>query len=145
MTPENLHFFFSLSLWVWHLRRGWHIPITSKPILLNPRVLPISSDPGGPKERHQQLLLNTPLQRAGTRSEIAHVVLFTVSPAGSLITGETIIADGGARLGKGTSMASSMAMLEQINREGGGRRAQSKMWIQTLILVLCYNIMLLPV
>lgn len=37
-----------------------------------------------------------PLGRVGTKEEIANIVLFVASEAGSLISGETIVADGGA-------------------------------------------------
>ncbi|KAI0218295.1 Peroxisomal 2,4-dienoyl-CoA reductase [Lamellibrachia satsuma] len=37
-----------------------------------------------------------PLGRVGTKVEVANIVLFVASEAGSLISGETIVADGGA-------------------------------------------------
>jgi NAD(P)-dependent dehydrogenase (short-subunit alcohol dehydrogenase family) len=40
-----------------------------------------------------------PLQRWGTKDEIAEIALFLASPAAALITGATIVADGGQVLG----------------------------------------------
>ena len=39
-----------------------------------------------------------PIGRWGTKAEIGHTVLFLASEAGSLVTGETIVADGGSWL-----------------------------------------------
>ena len=64
-----------------------------------------------------------PLQRGGTRAEIGHIVLFLTSPAGSLITGETIVADGGSWMGGANSMHD--VAIRMGNQPGG--RVQSKM------------------
>ncbi|XP_074648128.1 peroxisomal 2,4-dienoyl-CoA reductase [(3E)-enoyl-CoA-producing]-like [Tubulanus polymorphus] len=47
---------------------------------------------------------NIPLQRAGKRNEIANAVLFLLSDGGSLITGETVVIDGGQNLSSPNSM-----------------------------------------
>ncbi|KAK7498506.1 hypothetical protein BaRGS_00010166 [Batillaria attramentaria] len=49
-------------------------------------------------EMREKLEKNIPVQRMGQREDIANVCLSTVSRAGELLTGTTIIADGGAWL-----------------------------------------------
>lgn len=44
---------------------------------------------------------SVPLQRAGTPEEVAALIAFIASPAGSYMTGETILLDGGYALGPG--------------------------------------------
>lgn len=46
----------------------------------------------------EQFAKNIPIQRPGERVDIADVCLFTVSKAAQLLTGTTIIADGGSWL-----------------------------------------------
>lgn len=53
------------------------------------------------EEITKKLERSIPLQRFGRVDEIANVALFLVSGAGSLIHGETIVADGGAWLARG--------------------------------------------
>jgi NAD(P)-dependent dehydrogenase (short-subunit alcohol dehydrogenase family) len=51
-----------------------------------------------PKEAGDLLRKRVPLQRWGTKDEIAQAVLFLVSPAGSFMTGSTLLMDGGTAL-----------------------------------------------
>jgi len=63
---------------------------------------PISDTEGfrrlGGKAIKQEYINSIPIQRVGTREDIANTVLYTVSDAGQLLTGTVIIADGGAWL-----------------------------------------------
>ena len=47
------------------------------------------------EEQRQDLLAQIPLQKLGTTSDVAHVVLFLASPAGAYVTGETVHVNGG--------------------------------------------------
>ncbi|MBI4248228.1 MAG: SDR family oxidoreductase [Elusimicrobia bacterium] len=49
----------------------------------------------------QRVLQRIPLKRFGTEDDVADLVLFLVSPLGKNITGEVVVSDGGAWLGKG--------------------------------------------
>lgn len=51
-----------------------------------------------PGEATEQLKKGVPLQRYGTIDEIADAVLYLVSPAGSYVTGATLLVDGGTSL-----------------------------------------------
>lgn len=51
-----------------------------------------------------------PLQRVGERVDIGHAVLFLASDAGSLVTGTTLIADGGSILTSRTDVGSLLKM-----------------------------------
>jgi len=57
----------------------------------------------------QQLV---PLERAATASDIANVVIFLSSKAGSYITGQSVVADGGLSLGEQFGVARKVANLE---------------------------------
>ena len=50
----------------------------------------------GPAEGLDGLVQSLPLRRAGRREDVANGVLFLASDAASFITGETLVADGGA-------------------------------------------------
>ena len=50
---------------------------------------------GVQRERVERMLSHVPLGRPGTVEEIAHSVLFFVSPASSYITGQNLCVDGG--------------------------------------------------
>lgn len=54
-----------------------------------------------PKGMREKMLDAIPLKRMGTIDEIADLALFLCSDAARLITGETVVADGGAWLGNG--------------------------------------------
>ena len=43
----------------------------------------------------RSILDRIPLGRAGTLDEVAHAVLFLASPAAALVTGSSLLADGG--------------------------------------------------
>ena len=51
---------------------------------------------GADQEAVEHLTACIPLQRIGTRTEIAESCLFLASPVSSLITGVVLVADGGA-------------------------------------------------
>ena len=53
------------------------------------------SEEGIQKERVERMLSHIPLGRPGTVEEIAHVVLFFVTPESSYITGQNLCVDGG--------------------------------------------------
>ncbi|XP_064644810.1 peroxisomal 2,4-dienoyl-CoA reductase [(3E)-enoyl-CoA-producing]-like [Lineus longissimus] len=72
---------------------------------------------GNQMKDHERII---PIGRCGEKVEIADSVLFLVSDAASLITGETIIADGGSWL----SAPNSMALM--MDRLGGGRNSLKK-------------------
>jgi len=52
----------------------------------------------GGKKISDDLLKSIPVQRVGRREDIANTVLYIVSDAAQLLTGTTIIADGGSWL-----------------------------------------------
>ncbi|KAH3860706.1 peroxisomal 2,4-dienoyl-CoA reductase [(3E)-enoyl-CoA-producing]-like [Dreissena polymorpha] len=52
----------------------------------------------GGKAMTREYVENIPIQRVGTREDIANTVLYVVSDAAKLLTGTTIIADGGSWL-----------------------------------------------
>ena len=49
-----------------------------------------------PEETRAQWVSSIPLGRFGTVDEVSEVITFLASPAGSYITGTTIVIDGGA-------------------------------------------------
>uniref|UniRef100_UPI00398F557D peroxisomal 2,4-dienoyl-CoA reductase [(3E)-enoyl-CoA-producing] n=1 Tax=Pristiophorus japonicus TaxID=55135 RepID=UPI00398F557D len=54
-----------------------------------------------------------PLQRAGTKTEIAHGVLYLVSPAASYVTGTSLVIDGGHWLTSANNMSAMQALLQK--------------------------------
>jgi peroxisomal 2,4-dienoyl-CoA reductase len=66
---------------------------------------------------HERII---PIGRCGERVEIANSVLFLVSDAASLITGDTIIVDGGSWL----STPNSMGLI--MERLSGGKNSLKK-------------------
>ena len=66
------------------------------------------TSPGGSRLKEgptrDQFLQNIPIQRMGKRVEIGDVCLYTVTRGGELLTGTTIIADGGSWLTGSNSM-----------------------------------------
>ncbi|XP_048465431.1 peroxisomal 2,4-dienoyl-CoA reductase [(3E)-enoyl-CoA-producing] isoform X4 [Rhincodon typus] len=57
-----------------------------------------------------------PLQRVGTKSEVAHGVLYLVSPAASYVTGATLIIDGGHWLTGANNLSVMQALLQKSAR-----------------------------
>lgn len=64
-----------------------------------------------------------PLQRAATSDDIANVVIFLSSNAGSYITGQSIVADGGLSLGEQFGVAKKIMRSKQLKSEDLDRRA----------------------
>ncbi|XP_038676665.1 peroxisomal 2,4-dienoyl-CoA reductase isoform X1 [Scyliorhinus canicula] len=62
---------------------------------------------------HEKLI---PLQRVGTKLEIAHGVLYLVSPAASYVTGTSLIIDGGHWLTGVNNMPAMQALLQKSAR-----------------------------
>jgi peroxisomal 2,4-dienoyl-CoA reductase len=52
----------------------------------------------GGKNINDEFVKAIPVQRLGKREDIGNTVLYITSPAGELLTGTTVIADGGAWL-----------------------------------------------
>ena len=68
---------------------------------------------GGAHEAARDLLsTQIPLQRAGTRTEIAEAAVFLASPLSSYITGSVLVVDGGEWLTGGRTMASVYEVLQ---------------------------------
>ncbi|XP_072415769.1 peroxisomal 2,4-dienoyl-CoA reductase [(3E)-enoyl-CoA-producing] isoform X1 [Chiloscyllium punctatum] len=57
-----------------------------------------------------------PLQRVGTKSEVAHGVLYLVSPAASYVTGATLVIDGGHWLTGANNLSVMQALLQKSAR-----------------------------
>lgn len=53
-----------------------------------------------------------PLQRVGTKTEIAHGVLYLVSPAASYVTGTSLVIDGGQWLSGANNMSVMLGLLQ---------------------------------
>lgn len=56
-----------------------------------------------------------PLQRLGTRLDIAQAALFLVSDAASYVTGHTLVVDGGSWMNHPNSLSSSMELLKAVS------------------------------
>lgn len=69
---------------------------------------------GGPVAG-KKLDASVPLQRLGTRLDIAQAALYLVSDAASYVTGQTLVVDGGSHMNHINSMASSMELLKALS------------------------------
>ena len=63
-----------------------------------------------------------PLQRAASAGDIANVVIFLSSNAGSYITGQSIVTDGGLSMGEQFGVARKIMTGNESKREGRGSR-----------------------
>lgn len=70
----------------------------------------------GGKTISKQYMQNIPVQRVGTREDIANTVLYVVSDAAQLLTGTTIIADGGAWLTNDNSLVRIRQMVDMQSK-----------------------------
>lgn len=61
-----------------------------------------------------EFVKNIPIQRVGTREDIANTVLYVVSDAAQLLTGTTIIADGGNWLTSDNSAVKLKGLLKHL-------------------------------
>ncbi len=61
-------------------------------------------------DAHQKLAQALPLQRFGTRDDIANMALFLASPAASYVTGSIMVCDGGQSLLGGAVLLQAMGM-----------------------------------
>lgn len=69
--------------------------------------------PGGAHEAARDLLSSQiPLQRSGTRTEVAEAAVFLASPLSSYVTGSVLVVDGGEWLTNGRTMASMYDVLQ---------------------------------
>ncbi|OQS01141.1 peroxisomal 2,4-dienoyl-CoA reductase [Achlya hypogyna] len=65
-----------------------------------------------------------PLRRVGTKTEIAQIALFLVSPGGANITGHTIVADGGHHIYRDPPMPHEMVTEWSRDRETNARKSK---------------------
>lgn len=69
--------------------------------------------PGGAHEAaHDLLSSQIPLQRSGTRTEVAEAAVFLASPLSSYVTGSVLVVDGGEWLTNVMTMASMYGVLQ---------------------------------
>jgi len=69
-----------------------------------PGVFPSKMTAFGLTKHHDSFVRNQPTGRVGMPQDMAGTVLFLVSPAGAHVTGAQIALDGGALLGRGSSL-----------------------------------------
>ena len=67
----------------------------------------------GGKIFNKELEMGIPIQRIGTRQDIGDTVLYAVSDAAQLLTGTTIIADGGSWLTDSNNFYARSSMLKK--------------------------------
>lgn len=67
----------------------------------------------GGKHFNKELEMGIPIQRIGTRQDIGDTVLYAVSDAAQLLTGTTIIADGGCWLTESNNFYARSSMLKK--------------------------------
>ena len=67
----------------------------------------------GGKHFNKELEMGIPIQRIGTRQDIGDTVLYAVSDAAQLLTGTTIIADGGSWLTDSNNFYARSSMLKK--------------------------------
>ncbi|KAL4239921.1 Peroxisomal 2 [Mactra antiquata] len=81
---------------------------------------PISDTEGfsrlGGKALSDEYVKNIPVQRLGTREDIANTVLYVVSDAAQLLTGTTVIADGGSWLTSENNVRRSRKLIEMYSK-----------------------------
>ena len=75
---------------------------------------------GGLLANRQKKYDDIPIGREGKRYEIANCVVFLATNAGSLVTGHTLVADGGSWLTSANSMVDGMNKFKEV-------QAKSKM------------------
>lgn len=71
--------------------RGVRVVSIAPTFIETPLTKPFFDDP----QTRKWILDRIPLGRAGTLEEVANAVLFLVSPAAALVTGSSLLADGG--------------------------------------------------
>jgi NAD(P)-dependent dehydrogenase (short-subunit alcohol dehydrogenase family) len=71
--------------------KGVRVVSVSPTFVLTPLTKPFFDDP----ETRKWILDRIPLGRAGTVEDVAHAVVFLASPAASLVTGSSLLVDGG--------------------------------------------------
>jgi NAD(P)-dependent dehydrogenase (short-subunit alcohol dehydrogenase family) len=71
--------------------KGVRVVSIAPTFVMTPLTKPFFDDP----ETRQWILDRIPLGRAGTVEEVANAVVFLASPAAALVTGSSLLADGG--------------------------------------------------
>lgn len=66
---------------------------------------------GSNKEAVDHVQMKIPIQRLGTRTDVAESCLFLASPLSSYITGAVLVVDGGAWMTSGMCMADMQDVL----------------------------------
>jgi 3-oxoacyl-[acyl-carrier protein] reductase len=69
--------------------------------ILAPGFIETSFGEGADESWRRTVVESTPLKRWGTPDDVAGAAVFLASPAGTFITGQTIVIDGGGMVGRG--------------------------------------------